>query len=122
MKPISSLLGNSLDSINVNSNDKYINTVNNSDNVNDELDKFLEEKNIKPEGIAIKLSEDLSDLKSISYYNILVKENRNKLDIILDSLSLTKEADSQGKIRTNKAAYFLGILRRKGITVKFKKK
>lgn len=121
MKPFSSLLEDSLDSIKVNSNKEYIDTVNsNSNTVTDKIEKILEEEGIKPEAVAQMLAEGLSDVKSLIYYLILAKEsNPPKL---LEALSIVKDAEFQNKIKTkNKPAYFIGILRNWGIKVKFKK-
>jgi len=65
------------------------------------------------------LSEGLSDPGSLEFYKILARENNPSL--LLEVLHLTKSADQQNKIRTKKPVYFLGILRKKGIVVKFKK-
>mgnify|MGYP001593160911 CR=1 FL=1 len=119
MKPISSLLADSLNSITVNSNNKNIDTVNNGITVAEKIENIIEENDIKPEGIAKFLSEELSDEKSYGYFLILAKENKGS--VLLQVLHDTKDADSRGVIRRNKAVYFMGILRKKGIKTKFKK-
>lgn len=102
----------------VNSSNKHLNT-DNSNTVEEEIEKLLREKDIKPEGIAMMLSGGLADPESLGYYHILCRENDSSK--LLKALSLTKEADSQGKIRSKKAVYFLGILKKWGLKTKFKK-
>lgn len=118
MKPISSMLTSDLNSINVNSSKEDINNVN-SITVADKVEKFFEEEDIRPEGVAQMLSEGLSDEKSYAYYLILAKEN--SASVLLQVLHLTKEAQSLNLIRKNKAVYFMGILKKRGIKTKFKK-
>lgn len=109
-----------LNSITVNSNNKYkyINTVNSKDAVSKKIDHFLEELNITPEGVAEKLAEDLDDLESRPYYILLARNNQPGR--LLEALGYVKDADKKGAIRTKKAIYFLAILRRWGIKTKFK--
>ncbi len=104
----------------VNSNKESISTVNsNSRTVGEEIENLIHERGIKPEAVAMMLSEGLSDPGSLEFYKILARENNPSL--LLEVLHLTKEADQLNKIRTKKPVYFLGILRKKGIVVKFKK-
>lgn len=106
----------------VNSNNKYLHlpTVNsnNSLTIEEKINAILEEEAITPEGVAIMLAEGLNDAKSKNYYILLANEhNHGKL---LQALSLTKEADREGKIRTIKAIYFQAILRKWGFKIKFR--
>ena len=107
----------------VNSIKKDSSTVNSrTDNcltVTDKIEKLLEDARISPEGIGKALSEGLDDLKSERYYIILATENPQAR--LFEALSITKDADRRGVIRTNKAIYFLAILRRWKLKTKFKK-
>ena len=100
----------------VNSKDKYINTVNSN---NARHHPYLEGEDIDSEGLALKLAEDLDDMKSLSYYQILAKENNP--ETLLDILNYTLETDHMGKIRRTKAIYFMAMLEIRGIRRKFKK-
>lgn len=106
--------------ITVNDNKEDIDNVN-SNTLEGKINKLLEEHNTKPEGVGIKLSEDLSDSKSVEYFTILVKANIEKLHILFEALAITKDADRRGVIRKTKAVYFIGILRKLGLKTKFKK-
>lgn len=103
----------------VDSKYKYIKTVNSNITVSKRIDAFLEDQHIEPEGVAQKLAEDLDDGKSIGYYLILVQENSSGM--LLKALHLTKDASNRGKIKRNKAVYFLAILRNWGLKTKFKR-
>lgn len=100
----------------VNSYKKNLPTVN-SITVKDKISSFLEENEIQPEGVAVTLAEKLDDMKSKDYYILLAKENPP--DVLLRALSFTLDADRRGKIRTKKAIYFIGILKRWGVKTKF---
>ncbi len=102
----------------VNSNSKYISTVN-SNTVTGKFERFISENGIEPEGVAQLLAEGLDDTKSLSYYLILTKEN--SCSRLLEALSYTHDASQRKKIRCSKPVYFQGILRHWGIKTKFKK-
>ncbi len=92
---------------------------NNSLTVASKIEKVIEEEHITPEGIGKILSEELDDLRSERYYILLATENsQGKL---FEALSITKDADRRGIIRTKKAIYFLAILRRWKLKIKFRK-
>ena len=101
----------------VNSYKNNISTVN-SKTLAEKIDDLLEEEKTTPEGIAKVLSEQLDDIKSESYYIILANENRQGR--LFEALSITKDAYNRGIIKTNKAVYFQGILKRWGLKTKFK--
>ncbi len=123
---------NKLDVIIKNNNldNKYINTVNskvkdidnNTVNSNDDLAKrissFIDEQNIKPEGVAKHISELLDDTRSLPFYILLVKEHNQ--GILLDLAYQVRERARQNLINTKKPIYFIGILRKKGFKTKFK--
>ncbi len=117
-------IGNIINSYTVNGKyNKSIHTVNSSTvdskTVDEKIADLLKEENIKPEGVAQMLAEGLSDLNSLGYYLLLVKNNNP--EILLKALYLTKETDSLGKIKTKKAIYFLGILKNWKVQTKFRK-
>ena len=111
----------------VNSNNKYLTTVNsketvdtvNSKSINEKVQDLLDEERITPEGVAQLLAEELDDLDSLGYYILLAKENIQPR--LLEAMHLTLEADKLGKIRTKKAIYYQAILRNWGFKTKFRK-
>lgn len=105
---------------NVNSRNKNSNkTTVNSSTVYDQIESLLEEHNIKPEGVAIQLSEMLEDKDSVSYFELLIKEHGPAK--LLEAAHITKDAATSGKIKTKKSIYFIGILKRWGLKTKFRK-
>lgn len=103
-------------------NNKYINTVN-SDTVSDKEDSvgnLLLQNVYEPEAAAKELAKNLDDEDSFRYYLLLAKNN--PIERLIEALSFVIEADTQGKIRTKKAIYFIGIIRRWGLVTKFIKK
>lgn len=103
-----------LNRLTVNSKEKDIKTVNSlqrtqSSIIGEEIDE---------EGMALELAEKLDDIRSIKYYTLLAKNVNHQF--LFEALSLTRDADRQGRIRKNKAVYFLAILRNHGVKVKFK--
>ena len=118
MKDVKTVLNTSkVNSITVNSNKENKKTVN-SNTVNSRFEELFNELQGKPEAVAISLAERLDDIKSLDYYKILCKQTN--LQILLNALSFVKDADAKGKIRTNKAVYFLAILRNWKIQTKFR--
>ncbi|PIS00210.1 MAG: hypothetical protein COT84_08840 [Chlamydiae bacterium CG10_big_fil_rev_8_21_14_0_10_35_9] len=105
----------------VNSNKKYITTVNsNSDlSLEEEITSVFERHGVKPEGVAKMLAEGLDDTKSERYYLLLAKENN--MPKLLEALHITKQAKQESKLRISMAVYFLGILKNWGFKTKFKK-
>jgi len=110
----------------VNSKNKNNNTVNSSIPIKEEYkdldlkaDELLNELQGQPEYLADKLSRELDDQKSKQWYLLLVRNN--KVGILLEALSNTLSVYREGGIRTTKVKYFIGILVKKGITIKFKK-
>lgn len=106
------------------SNKRFISTVDsketdNSSTVTNKIEHLLEEARITPEGVGKELSEGLDDQKSERYYTLLATENPQSR--LFEALSITKDAARRGVIRTNKAVYFIAILRRWGLKTKFKK-
>lgn len=115
---------NNRDSYTVNSKEGYISSVNSSTTVNsslisEKLDEVIEDMGLEPQGIAQTIAEQLDDLKSLDYYNILVKEN--PVGRLWEAVSITKDMYLRGRIRTKKAIYFQAIIRRWGLKTKFKK-
>ncbi|OGH18813.1 MAG: hypothetical protein A3F31_04530 [Candidatus Levybacteria bacterium RIFCSPHIGHO2_12_FULL_38_12] len=110
------VLENSVNRLTVNSKDKSIPTVNSNSG---RVYPYLDGEDTTSEGVAIKLAEDLDDMKSLGYYQILAKETNPQ--ILLDILNYTLETDKLGKIRTTKAIYFMFMLKIRGIRTKFKK-
>ena len=94
-------------------------TLNSNKTTIEKIEILIKEENITPEGIAIQLSEILNDTESVSYYTLLVKEINPA--ILLDTAYYVQDIDKSGKIRTKKAVYFQGVLKRKGYTTKFRK-
>lgn len=117
---------NTVDSQTVNSNKKdnkstvNSNTVNSSDEMSKKINTFLENEGITIEGVAKALAEGLGDIKSMGYYLVLSRES--SLGKLLQALSITKDAATRGMIKTKKAIYFQGILKRWGIKTQFKTK
>jgi hypothetical protein len=118
------MLKDLLDEKTVNGYKKDSTTVNSKDTDNsltvaDKIEEIIEEARITPEGMGKQFSEDLDDLNSERYYTLLATENPQGR--LFEALSITKDADRRGVIRTKKAIYFLAILRRWGLKTKFKK-
>ena len=105
----------------VNSNNKYTNSVNSISYKNKDLVKkicdLIEEENLQPEGIAIRLAELLNDNHSLKYYILLVKEHNP--GALFDAAYIAKEKFELGELRTSIPIYFIGILRKKGLKTKF---
>ncbi len=149
MEKVADILGSSIPNLKrntVDSNNKSLPTVNSTNTVNsssgnsrlnnsntidssepvkqertlaERIEELVEEYNTKPEGVAQLLAELLKDLDSIKYYAILVKEY--SAGELLAIAHYVKDMDREGKIKTKRAIYFLGILKRKGFKTKFKK-
>lgn len=81
------------------------------------IGKTLKDANLTNETIAKELATQLEDPHSLRYYQLLANENRPEK--LLEALSYVKYASSQGNIRTKKATYFMGILKKWGIQTKF---
>ena|ERR1035437_9732366 len=102
-----------------NVNNGNITISNNVTNVNEltleELTKLLEERfideNSKRQWLATYLAEHLSDIKNLNYFKSIAKRYSGTL--LLECLSLTKEAHKDNLIKTTPARYFVGILKRK---------
>ncbi len=105
----------------VNSKYKSLTTVNSNtvnSNVWEEVENLIQIHNIKPEGIAKHIAEQLSDEKSLHYYSLLVKEH--SYEKLFEAMYLTVESWKNGKIRTSKPIYFIAILRHWGFRTNFK--
>ena len=83
-----------------------------------ELDQLLEKFRGQPEYVARSLSEKLDDEKSYNYYLLLAKNTSS--EILFRALSYTLDTARQNKIRRTKPIYFLAILKRWKIKIKFK--
>lgn len=116
VKKIEKVIKESFDRTTVNSRNKYLDTVN---SYRGRIHPYPDGEDTTAEGVALKLAEDLDDMKSLGLYQILAKENSSV--ILLDILNYTLETDRLGKIRTTKAIYFMAMLRIRGIRTKFKK-
>src|SRR3989344_3973443 len=98
-------------------------TVNSKENkkeltLTEKIEAVLAEFNTKPEGIALHIAQILDDEKSKDYYLLLVLNN--SISRLIEAAHLTKDVALRGKIRTKKAIYFLGILRKWKFRTKFK--
>lgn len=120
--PVNSKLDNSTNTYTVNSysNKKHTETVHSNafNGLTKEIERIIEEHNGSKDGLASYIAEILSDEKSELYFLLLLKNNSPAK--VVEAAHLTKEAASRGIIRTNKAIYFLGILRRWGFKTRFK--
>lgn len=84
----------------------------NSNNVYVEnVAKKIEEALDKPKAIAEILAENLNAPSNLKFYLKLVYQYPTAT--LFECLALTKEAEREGSIRTTKAQYFYGIVRRK---------
>lgn len=108
---------NSRSPLTVNGKNTSLTTVNSTKQLT--VDEMIGFYNAKPDYFAEILAKELGDLKSLSYYRILAKENRPEK--LLEALSFTKQAAGDNKIRITKPVYYQGILRKWGIKTKFKK-
>lgn len=88
---------------------------NNVNNVEDEISKLLnkviEISGSKPESIGQTIAEKLDDLKNINFHKKTARLNDPQ--ILFEALALTLDAYKQGLINTNRAKYYVGILKRK---------
>ncbi|KKP63809.1 MAG: hypothetical protein UR61_C0063G0002 [candidate division WS6 bacterium GW2011_GWE1_34_7] len=82
------------------------------------LDSLLKEIPLEVDFVAGKLASELDDMKSIGLYKILAREYESAL--LFEYLSCTNKAFKDGKVWTSKAIYFLGILKKKGLRVRFR--
>lgn len=100
---------------NVNNVDKDI--LNNVSNVKTDkdvaLDNLLALYGNKPQGIAKIIAEKLNDLNNLNFHIKTAK--LNSPHILFEVLSITLEADREGKIKKSRAQYYIGVLKRKGI-------
>jgi hypothetical protein len=109
----------------VNRKNKNNNTVNSIpisteyEDIESKTNELLEELQGQPEYLADKLSRELDDQRSKRWYLLIAKNNNP--GVLLDALSNTLSVYREGGIRTTKAKYFIGILVKKGISIKFKK-
>ena len=115
-----------VNSYTVNSKSKSLSTVNSKEvadqpkTLEEDIAEAMRKHNLPKEGAAMYIAELLNDTKSIKLYEILVSEN--KPEFLMERAHYVKEMDLQGKIWThNRPAYYLGLLRRLGVKVKFKK-
>ena len=115
-----------VNSYTVNSKSKSLSTVNSKEvadqpkTLEEDIAEAMRKHNLPKEGAAMYIAELLNDTKSIKLYKILVSEN--KPEFLMERAHYVKEMDLQGKIWThNRPAYYLGLLRRLGVKVKFKK-
>lgn len=126
MEPVSKTIKQKqVNSSTVNSNKEITeSTVNSSNTVNsdpfkEELDGLLEKYGREPESLGAELSRILKDDKSMGYYTLLIREHGAAK--IMPLAYQAKEMDEQGKVRTTRAKYFMGIMRRLKLKTKFKK-
>ena len=89
-----------------------VNVNNNIDNVNvEELVRIVNEAIDKPRAIAETLADKLNAPGNIKFYIKLASQHSHGL--LFECLALTKEADREGRVKTDLARYFYGILRNK---------
>lgn len=90
---------------------------NNVNNVEDELDKLLEKiieiSGDKPESIGQTIAEKLNDVGNLNFHIKTAKLNQPQ--ILFEALALTMDAYKQGFIRTSRAKYYVGVLKRKKV-------
>ena len=82
---------------------------------------IIEENKIHSDGIAMLIAELLDDSKSIKYYELLVNEHNSTKLLEVAYYVKDKDADRKGNPIKNKAVYFQGVLRNKGMKIKFRK-
>lgn len=119
-----------INSITVDSKEKdSISTVNSNNTVNSDLvrersiteqiEEVIQNNNYKLEDQARYIAKLLDDEKSLSWYNLLVKEHNPS--VLIEFAHYTKEMYEAGKLtKVNKAVYFLSILRRRKMKTNFK--
>src|SRR3989344_3714531 len=84
--------------------DNVSNDIRNNDNVdNDDKDN--------KSFIAEELASSLSDRENLNYYKKVAKVH--SMALLLECLSITKDAIRSEAIRTTSAKYFVGVLKRK---------
>lgn len=90
---------------------------NNVNNVEDEFDKLLgkiiEISGDKPDSIGQTIAEKLNDVRNVNFHIKTAKLNQPQ--ILFEALALTLDAYKQGLIRTSRAKYYVGILKRKRV-------
>lgn len=113
-----------VNSYTVDSRNRFQSTVNGKEEVREktfeeEMDELMKKHNLSKEGLAKQLAELLKDEKSVTYYELLLKEN--KPAFLFEWAHYVKDMDLQRKIRTNRAVYFQAVIRKHGAKTKFKK-
>ena len=90
-------------------------------NADKDLDNNVYDENVaskienavdKPRAIAEDLVEKLDAPDNLRFYIKLARQY--DIGVLYESLALTKEASEAGLIKTTKAQYFYGIIRKKG--------
>lgn len=106
----------------VNSKDEYINTVNGipleEKSLEEKINDLLEESHGGTDYVAQMLADGLDDQKSLPYFRLLVKEHGSGK--LLEVLHYIQDV-ARTKTIHNKPAYFMAILKRKGLKTKFRR-
>ena len=85
-----------------------------SNNVyNDNVAKKIQEALDKPKAIGQILADKLDAPQNLKFYIKLAYQYST--EVLFECLALTEEAFREGRIKTTKAQYFYGIVRRKKI-------
>jgi len=110
------VISNRVNSTTDNSIDNYNIPVNST--FKDELEDLVTKYGIKDEGFAHEIARTLEDDDSLNYYKLLVKEHDPIK--LLELAKWAKQMDLEGKVRINRAVYFMGILKKLNMKKKFK--
>jgi hypothetical protein len=90
----------------------------NSKLIQKDIEVIIRKYQEDPEALAKYITDNTDDQKSFGYYTILAKNTNPTL--IMQAIDSTIKASKRGLIRTTKAIYFMGILRKLKVKTKFK--
>src|SRR5258708_2209188 len=86
-----------------------------------QFDKIAANTLNTPEGVGIFIAEKLHDQKSLFYWQLVAKENYSRRTKLLEIISVVKDYEQRGKIRTTPAAFCVYLLKLNKLKTKFKK-
>lgn len=109
MKHVREIINNKSFKKHINVNNVNKNIFNNVKELNVNVSE--DDKNEKINYCANIFATYLNDFKSLNYYRKLFREYSE--GALYECLSIVKETESQGKIRTTPAQYFVGVVKRK---------